>query len=190
MAKSNAAPPARYHPWLAGLHWLLAVLIFGNLGAGWLLLESLDPADPARLGALRAHVAVGLIVLVLMLVRLGMRIFSRRPPPVEGAKVLRWSAAVVHWGFYVLVFGMTTSGLGLALASGLFEAFKGAGPVPADFSRYPPLAGHALFATILGGFIGLHLAAALFHQFIRRDGLIGRMGFGPRYAPSAKEPSQ
>ncbi len=183
MAKSELRQPRRYHPLLAGLHWVLAVLIVTNLAGGWLLTQSPSPADSAKLGALRIHVAVGLTVLVLTLVRLGARLRTRRPPPVQAAPVLRWSASVVHWGFYGRVLAMASSGLGLAQMSGLFEAFKGDRPLPQHLERFPPFAGHALFAEVLIAFIAVHLAAAVFHQFVRRDGLLDRMSLARR-APS------
>ena len=44
----------------------------------------------------------------------------------------------------------------------------------------PPRAVHGIVAKLLMLAVGLHIAAALYHQFIRRDGLLSRMGFGQR----------
>jgi len=52
--------------------------------------------------------------------------------------------------------------------------------LPVNFDALPPRAVHGLVAKLLMLAIGLHIAAALYHHFIRRDGLLSRMGFGPR----------
>jgi cytochrome b561 len=39
---------------------------------------------------------------------------------------------------------------------------------------------HELAAYVLLSLVSLHILAALYHQFIRRDNLIGRMWYGPR----------
>ncbi len=44
------------------------------------------------------------------------------------------------------------------------------------------MAAHGVIATLLGLLIAAHVAAGLYHQFIRKDGLFGRMWFGDRNA--------
>lgn len=58
--------------------------------------------------------------------------------------------------------------------------FGGEGTLPPDFDTYPPRAIHGAFAGVLMALIALHVAAALWHQVVRRDGLMARMWFGPR----------
>jgi cytochrome b561 len=53
-------------------------------------------------------------------------------------------------------------------------------PLPADFDVYPTFLMHGTLAILLCGLIVLHVTAALWHQFLRKDGLLGRMGFGSR----------
>jgi cytochrome b561 len=45
---------------------------------------------------------------------------------------------------------------------------------------YPPRVAHGYIAAILAALILLHFLAALYHQFVRQDGLFRRMGFGAR----------
>lgn len=52
--------------------------------------------------------------------------------------------------------------------------------LPASFDDLAPRAAHGFFATALALLIAAHVAAALYHQFIRKDGLLGRMWFGKR----------
>jgi cytochrome b561 len=52
--------------------------------------------------------------------------------------------------------------------------------LPANFDALAPRQAHGALAEILLLAIALHIAAALYHQFVRRDGLFARMGFGAR----------
>ena len=65
-----------------------------------------------------------------------------------------------------------------ALSPGI--VFGGVGNRPVNVDALPPRAVHGIVAKLLMLAIGLHIAAALCHQFVRRDGLLSRMGFGPR----------
>ena len=68
------------------------------------------------------------------------------------------------------------------LAAGLPKiVFAGSGaPLPESFAAWPTWVAHFWLATLLVGFIVLHLGAALHHQLVQRDGLLRRMGFGSR----------
>jgi cytochrome b561 len=59
--------------------------------------------------------------------------------------------------------------------------FGGSGePLPPTLMIYPTRVAHGLIATLLAGFIILHVLAAFYHQFVRKDGLFRRMFFGRR----------
>ena len=58
--------------------------------------------------------------------------------------------------------------------------FGGVGALPVNFDALPPRIVHGIVAKILMLAIILHVAAAVYHQFIRHDGLLSRMGFGSR----------
>jgi cytochrome b561 len=58
--------------------------------------------------------------------------------------------------------------------------FGGVGSLPVNFDAIPPRVAHGVLAKLLLLLIGLHAAAALYHQFVRRDGLFSRMAFGRR----------
>jgi cytochrome b561 len=55
------------------------------------------------------------------------------------------------------------------------------GSLPATFWIYPLRTVHYVNSRVLMGLIGLHLAGALYHTFISRDGLLRRMTFGNRF---------
>ena len=173
----------RYHPLLVALHWLVAVLVIIALVFGTLRLTEMSNDDPEKLFALRAHMSIGITVLVLMSIRLIVRVFTATPPHATTGNALADRVGVAtHWLLYGLVLAMAGSGLATANAAGLPGiVFGGSGaPLPDDFGIYTPRLVHGTIATLLGLFVLLHIAAALFHQFVRKDGLFSRMWFGPR----------
>jgi cytochrome b561 len=173
----------RFHPLLVALHWLLAVMIIAVLPVGFLVLAPMPNTDPQKMQLLMFHMAGGMFIVFLMTVRFVVRLFTARPPDQSiGNAVADRIAPVVHYGFYLLVLLMAATGLATAIIAGLNKSvFQANGdPLPADFDVFPTFQAHGLFAFLLAIFALLHTAAALYHQFVRHDGLFRRMWFGPR----------
>ena len=181
---SLTAAPFRYHPILVVLHWGLAVFILAALGLGALKMAPLPNTDPMKSEALRAHMTGGLAILVLMLLRLVARRATLHPAAASaGAPVLDRLASLSHRALYVLVITMALSGLAMGVQAGITPLLVGAHPaIPPDFWVFPIRRVHYLVSRLLILLIALHLAGALFHTFIRRDGLLARMAFGRRFA--------
>jgi len=173
-------PVVRYHPMLVALHWLVALAVIGNLAVGLLVLEGMANTDPAKPGWLRLHMASGIMIAVLLVIRLVTRLATAKPPvPNEGP--LRWLAIGNHWALYLVTFAVAITGLGTAQLGGLFPILEGKSiALPQSFDAIPPFAGHALFSTVLLGLIALHFVAALWHAFAQRDNVLPRMWFGAR----------
>lgn len=173
---------SRYHPLLVTLHWLLAVLIIAALALGALVMVKIPNTDPMKLEALRSHMLGGGVILLLMLVRLFVRTRTKHPAaPTTGHPTLDWLAWASHRLFYPAVLGMAGSGLFMALQTGLLAiVFAGHGVLPADFWVFPVRTVHYLFSRLLMALIALHVAGALYHTLILRDGLLRRMVFGRR----------
>jgi hypothetical protein len=53
-------------------------------------------------------------------------------------------------------------------------------PLPASFSISPTFTAHGILAALLAGSIAAHVAAALYHQLVRKDRLFGWLLFGRR----------
>ena len=75
----------RYHPVLVTLHWALAILIIGALSVGFFWLAAMPNSDPQKIGILRLHMAGGILILALMVVRLVVRMLTSRPAPATTA---------------------------------------------------------------------------------------------------------
>jgi len=174
---------SRYHPLLVTLHWLLALMIIGMLITGFLVIDPMPSADPNKIRVLLLHMSGGMLILALMLIRLVVRLRSARPAPATtGSPLLDRLAVLAHYGFYVLVLLMVTSGYATGILAGLNRSvFQRTGePLPADFDVYPSFVAHSYLATVLAVLIGLHVLAAIYHQFVRKDHLLSRMAFGRR----------
>lgn len=171
---------SRYQPVLVALHWLLALMIIGLLCLGFFVLADMPNTDPRKLDILVWHMAGGMFVLVLMILRLIIRIWSARPAPATtGRPVLDRLASVAHNGLYVIVFLMIATGWSTGwLISGVFA--PNGGPLPSSFAIFPTFQAHAALATLLAILIGAHVGAALYHQFVLKDGLFRRVWFGQR----------
>lgn len=175
----------RYHPLLVVLHWLLALMIIGGLIMGGNVLAETPNDDPFKLTSLKMHMGMGLAILALMLVRLITRLRTAKPPHADiGNDTLKKVGSWTHWAFYLVVIAMCLSGIAISQMAGLPAiVFGGSGaPLPVDFSAYPPRAAHGILALILKLLILGHVAAFLYHQFVRKDGLFSRMWFGDRNA--------
>jgi cytochrome b561 len=176
---------ARYHPLLATLHWLLAVLIVAALGLGFFGLATTSNADPRKIDLLLVHMAGGMLILALMLVRLIVRARTSHPPKATaGHPVLDRIAPLLHGGFYVLVLAMVATGYTTGILAGLpATVFAGSGDkLPPTFAIYPSWVAHFYLATLLVALIVVHVLAALYHHFVRKDGLFQRMSLGRRVA--------
>jgi cytochrome b561 len=161
------------------IHWLSALLIIGMFAAGIVASQTEDPAQKAAI--LRVHAPVGLAVLALTVLRIVWWLAAdRKPLPPQGqqvrqVQVSRW----VHRLFYVAVLAMAGSGIWLMNASGAGEIiFNGStAPMP-EFEDFAAYRAHSTMALLLEALFILHVLAALYHQFGRKDRLLARMGIG------------
>ena len=176
------APPAvtRYHPALAALHWLMAVLIIAMLFMGFAVLANTADVDPKKIMILRFHMAGGMLILALLIARLIVRWRTAVPPRLSaGSATLDRTAGLVHTAFYFLIFIAAGSGFATAELSGLPQIVIGGSGAPLpDFEQYPSFAVHAVVTRLLAATIVLHTLGALYHYFIVKDGIFRRMGFG------------
>jgi cytochrome b561 len=171
----------RYHPLLVSLHWLLAILILFSLLTGSNILAELGNDDPEKIAILKVHMIVGLVIFSLMLLRLIVRIKTKKPKEIDtGNTIINKAGKYTHYIFYVLVFLIVASGLGVAILTGLPDIvfFESGAVLPETFNDLLPRKAHGFLTKALFFLIVLHLLAVLYHQFVRKDGLLSRMWFG------------
>lgn len=190
MIASGASDRSRYTAMAIVFHWTIAVLVLGLIGSGWWMTGAIrDPARQAvAYDVYQLHKAFGLCVLLLTLGRLAWRIGHPPPPvPTHMRPFERLGAHAVHAALYGLTLVVPLLGWAMVSASplglptvpfGLFEwphlpiVPEGADPAPIEgvFKL-----GHEWLAYSAAALVVLHVAAALKHQFLDRDGLLGRM---------------
>lgn len=161
-------------------HWILGVTIFGLLAYGWWINHI--PARPDRLFHRSIHADIGYVVLALMVVRLFWR--SLNPTPELPADTSRWqrtAARISHGALYaatilVAMLGWAHSGAhtpDYADWFGLFRVPQITSPDKAAARAYEDR--HIFFAYVLLALIVIHVAAALYHHFGKRDRVLMRM---------------
>ena len=162
------------------LHWLVAVLIVANLGLG-LTMVDMPGITPTKLRYFNWHKWVGVTVFALVALRLAWRVTHR--PPALPDSMPRWerrAAAASHAGLYVLMFALPLSGYFYSLAAGFPVVYLGLLPLPVLIEPDPQLKQvlvvlHHVLAWTLMALLALHIAAALKHRIVDRDGVLERM---------------
>ncbi|MDO5623885.1 MAG: cytochrome b [Pseudomonadota bacterium] len=181
-APSHLAP-ARYTPVAIGLHWLLALALVGVFCVGLYMADL--PFSPQKLKLFNWHKWAGVTILGLTALRLLWRL-THRPPPLPAAMqaaMPAWQRVAhhaTHGLMYLLFFAVPLVGWAYSSAAGFPVVLFGVLPLPDLLGTDKALAEvikpwHAWAAYALAVLVVLHVAAAVKHQFIDRDGLLARM---------------
>lgn len=167
-----------YTPLAQALHWATAILVVAAFVYGPGGAESRVYSD-AREFDRRLHETLGLAVFALSFVRLAWRAIAPQPEPVEVPHWMGTVAKLVQAVLYVLLFLVPVTAIAGAWLEGHPVTWLGGdiGPWIAE--------SHALgrqvaeVHTWLGDAIlwvaGAHAAAALYHHFVLRDGVLTAM---------------
>lgn len=171
----------RYAPGLRRLHWLMAVLV----ALGYLLIEQrgiFPRGSTGRFAMFQGHYWVGISILLLALWRMALRRRYGSPPITPPlAKLQALLATVTHIALYAFFIVMPLLGLATAWSDGkqVFVPFTHVA-IPALLAENEALAHtledlHGEIGEIFYWVIGLHIVAALYHHFIRKDDTLARM---------------
>ncbi|MEH6438310.1 cytochrome b [Massilia sp. DD77] len=171
------------------LHWLLAVLIIGAFVMG-LVMTDIPGLTPTKLKYYSWHKWAGVTVLGLAALRLLWRLANRPPAYADAMPAWQRGAAHgLHWLLYVLMIAVPLSGYFYSLAAGVKVMYFGLVELPVLIGPDPELKTvlkslHYWLNMLLAGLVGLHVLAALKHQFVDRDGVMARML--PRSVPTSR----
>ena len=163
-----------------GMHWLVALAVFGLFGLGLWMVE-LDYYSSWRHTAPELHKGIGLCLFALMLLRLLWRFVSPPPAPLSSySRLTRLGAKFGHSVLYLGLFAVMLAGYLISTADGRGISVFGWFDVPASITSIPEqedVAGAVHFYLAWGLVIlaGLHGLAALKHHFIDRDTTLLRM---------------
>ncbi|HEV2287300.1 MAG TPA: cytochrome b/b6 domain-containing protein [Steroidobacteraceae bacterium] len=167
----------RYDRGAIGFHWSMA-LLFVVVGVLGLLHDSWPRATQSFW--INCHALLGLLLWVLLMAQFGWRAAHPPPPlPAAAGELSRRLSRPVHLLIYLLLFVTPIIGIvtfiwhGRVFDFGVFRVDFGVAKNRAVF--HPTEEIHMYLAYALFTLAGLHALAALWHQFIRRDGLLARM---------------
>lgn len=191
----QASNSTRAYGWVARLfHWSIALLILAAIGLGLYandLPRGSQEAMQAIFQTFSIHKTIGVTVLILALARILWTLTQPHPQPLHPDRVLEnFLAGVVHWGLWSGMVIIPLSGWLLhSAAPGGFSRILW--PLGQRLPLVPENAGLAeRFAAfhetgwwVLAGLVVLHVAGALKHALIDRDGTLSRMAGNPAKAP-------
>lgn len=179
----------RYTKVAITLHWVIALMILGQLGTG--IIMGYDLVDKSILFPMyQFHKSLGLTVLVLSLVRLAWRLTHKAPPLPNHMPVWeKLAAKASHYAFYIFMIGVPLTGWLIVSSSSFglptrwFNLFTwphipGIETLPDDRkSQVNEVAEtiHVYMAYATLALLGLHIAAALKHHFIDKDEVLHHM---------------
>ena len=168
----------RFTPLQRTLHWAIAAMILAMLFIG---IGMVSTVSPRYWTLVSVHKPLGILILLLAVLRLGLR-WRRGAPelPADLPWLQRTAAKASHVVLYVLMVAMPLVGWSMLSAGGypivLYGPVHLPPIVPHDDGLYAILrTAHTWLAFLLFATFLLHLAAALFHALVRRDGVFASM---------------
>jgi len=161
------------------LHWLILALLIAQFVFAWTM-PHIGRNTPVTT-IISLHFTFGIIILAVAVVRLFWRASHGEPKPEDG--VPSWqttSARVLHWLLYLLLFVLPILGWINASWRNMPIVMFGYALPQLVATRAPGWGWTGDVHSILANYVmltlvGLHVAAALYHYFIRRDGVLQRM---------------
>jgi len=161
------------------MHWLTAGLMLSAFALAFSI--DLATSRAAHTVFLQLHRSVGLTIWVLTLFRLAWRYFAKYPDwPSDMSQTMRVAAMTSEYAFYALLLAQPLLGLLQTNAHGDTVNLFLLGQLPALIEKNRPLAhqlltAHKAVGFSLLGLVVLHVSAALFHHFWRRDDALTAM---------------
>ena len=166
-----------YSKRMVAIHWLTLVLLVIAWYLGDTLVDERNERSATLTGYL-VHALVGGSVLVVTAMRMIYRSVDRMPQPASNSLLDMIARGVHHW-LYALLVLMPLTGFMTLLMSRVGEALVtvNAKLLPEKFTG-PSIISHVshdILMTVLMAVVAIHVLGAAWHQFIRKDGLMGRM---------------
>lgn len=177
------SPVTRYSATAIVLHWLTAILIVANLILGLTMVPL--PFSPRKLHFYLWHKGIGVTIFLLAWARLAWRFVRPPPPPVAMPDWQLRASKAVHALLYILLIFVPISGWLYSSATGIQVVYLGLVPLPNLVPKDKALASMLLIVHItlnvaLFSLVLVHVAAAVKHHLVDRDGVLARMVPGLR----------
>jgi len=159
------------------LHWAVALLVLASLFYAWNLPRRTAPNFES---VLLWHKSFGMAVLVLIAVRLVWRLANPVAPAVTLTPFEASISRATHALLYLIMLAMPITGYLFSSLAGQHLDLFGLIDLGSPFATDPALGRpietvHKLGQWAVYAFVSLHALAALYHHFIKRDGVLARM---------------
>ena len=160
-------------------HWTIAVAVLTMIPVGIAMIR-IEPGTTQNV-LFTVHRSLGILVLALMILRLGNRLIVGWPAPEPTITPFqRIASHAVHNLLYLLLFVQPLLGWYATSAFPATISFFGLFDVPSIASPNEALAKqlfvvHMGLGLVITALLALHIGAALYHHFVRRDGVLQRM---------------
>jgi cytochrome b561 len=175
---------ARFTLLQRALHWLMAICILSMFFIG---VGMVSTVMPKYLPLVTIHKSLGITIFVLAVIRLAVRLRYGAPSlPPDLPEPMRLAAHLSHYALYGLMLAMPLLGWGMLSAGAYPVVVFGGLHLPAILPQSDGLHtllwnAHFYLAFAFFALVLMHLAAALFHALVRRDGVFQTMAsFGPQ----------
>jgi cytochrome b561 len=160
------------------LHWFMAICILSMLFIGVGMVSTIAPK---YLNLVQIHKPLGIAILILVLIRLGLRLYYGAPAlPPDLPAPIRLGAELSQYAFYGLMIAMPLIGWGMLSAASypvvLFGGVHLPPILPVSNSLHTLLwRAHYFLAFAFFALILLHISAMIFHKLVRNDGIFETM---------------
>ena len=161
------------------LHWMIAALLFIQVPLAWYMMDL--PLSPAKFENYALHKSIGMVLFTLAVLRLIRAVLGKRPALPPDTKL--WEkilAKAIQGLLYLIVIIMPISGWLLSSAANVPVVVFGLVELPMlvepdkEFTEGMKRV-HEMQSYILMTLVGLHIAAGLKHQFLKRDNVLYSM---------------
>jgi len=186
----TTSPAGRYTGVAIALHWLIALLVIGQIAGGFYMHNLPDEQSALKFELYQLHKSFGVTILLLTLLRIGWRLTHKAPPlPAAMPGWEKAAARLVHAGFYVLLLALPLVGWAVVSSSPFADSVQTYLFGVVHWPHLPFFEGvenrkefshgvaevHEMLAFAMIALFALHVAAALKHHFLNRDDVVSRM---------------
>jgi cytochrome b561 len=162
------------------LHWVMAAIILTAIALG-LYCSYLPQGTPLRRELLDIHKSLGMTALVLVTIRILYRLAVGTPAYAQAlGKLTHFAASIAHLALYGLMVLMPVTGYIYSASGGHSVPWFGVFDWPVVVPQGQPLSAWARYfhhwgADIIYVVLSVHILAVIWHQFIKKDGVLARM---------------
>ncbi len=155
-------------------HWLTAVLILALFPMGKYM-SDIETAE--KMGLIKIHVVLGIIVFVMTIIRSWLFFKAPRPEDLKTGssfndKLVIW----IHNAFYFLLFGISISGIGTMILGGYGEALINGNPnIILNKYEVMPLKGHEIMSLIMMILLVMHIVGVVKHYLLTKENTLRRI---------------